>query len=95
VINEAVPILPAIFRRLKAKSKILGKGENLEKWMSENCNLAYFALQRWRNSTRIVTNRIELAGKIAKDRDTLIQQSCMLKSWRYTRKIFMRRKITK
>jgi len=33
-------------------------GEKLEKWVYENCNLAYFALQRWRCSTTIVTNRI-------------------------------------
>ena len=46
--------------------------------MSENCNLAYFALQRWRYSTRIVTNRIKstyASGKKLKDRDILIEQS--------------------
>jgi len=69
---RAAPILPAIFlnnRRLKAKSKILGKRENLKKWVSENCNLAYFELQKWRYSTRIVTNRIKstyASGKTAK-----------------------------
>ena len=31
----------------------------MEKWVSENCNLAYFALQGWRYSTRIVTNGIK------------------------------------
>jgi len=34
----------------KAKSKILEYwiGEILEKWLSEICNLAYYALQRWK-----------------------------------------------
>ena len=70
---RAVPILPAnFFEKLEAKSKeqTSGKiGEKLEKWVSENCNLAYFALQRWRYSTRIVTNRIKstcASGKTAK-----------------------------
>ena len=57
-------ILPAIlfFEKLEAKSKVQtsGKiGEILGKWVSENCNLAYFALKRWRYSTTIVTNRIK------------------------------------
>jgi len=63
--DRVAPILLAIFfenRRLKAKSKILEKQE------SENCNLAYFALQIWKYSTRIVTNRIKsthASGKTA------------------------------
>ena len=59
----AAPILPAIFfEKQEAKSKEQNSrkiGEKLEKWLSENCNLAYFALQRWRYSTRIGTNRIK------------------------------------
>jgi len=50
------------FEKLEAKSKEQNSGkigENLGEWVSENCNLAYFALQRWRYSTRIVTNRIK------------------------------------
>ena len=43
-------------KRLKAKSGIIG--EKLEKWVSENWYLPYFALQRCRYSTRIVTNKI-------------------------------------
>ena len=47
--------------------------------MSENYNLAYFALKRWRYLTIIVTNRIKSAyyapGKQLQDRDTLIEQS--------------------
>jgi len=47
----------------------------LEKWVFENCNLAYL-LQRWRYSIRIVTNRTTYtSGKTAKNRDTLIEQS--------------------
>jgi len=41
-----VPIfaMQQIVLRLKANSKILEKiGENLKKWVSQNCNLAYFA----------------------------------------------------
>ena len=46
-------------QEVKSKEQNSGKtGENLGKWVSENCKLAYFALQRWRYSTRIVTNRI-------------------------------------
>jgi len=42
----------------KSKEQNSGKiGENFGKWVSENYNVAYFALQRWRYSTRIVTNR--------------------------------------
>ena len=79
---RAAPILLAIFfEKQEAKSKEQNSrkiGEKLEKWVSESCNLAYFALQRWRYSTRIVTNRIKstyASGKQLKDRDTLIEQS--------------------
>ena len=33
-------------------------GEILEKLLSENCNLAYFKLQRWKYFKRMVLNRI-------------------------------------
>jgi len=58
--SRAAPILPAIFFEAKSKEQNSRKiGEKLKKWMCENCNLAYFALQRWRYSTTIVTNRIK------------------------------------
>jgi len=53
-------------RRLKANSKFWKIGKILEKWVFENCNLVYFALQRWRYSTRIVTNRIKSSYASAK-----------------------------
>ena len=60
--GRAVTILPAKFlekQEAKSNEQNAGKiGENLEKWVSENCNLAYFALQRWRHLNRIVINRI-------------------------------------
>jgi len=47
-------------RRLKLdKEQNSGKiGENLKKWVSENYNLAYFTLKRWKHFNRKVLNRI-------------------------------------
>ena len=49
--SRAEPIFPVNFfekqEATKSKEQNSGKiGEKLEKWVSENCNLAYFALQR-------------------------------------------------
>ena len=52
------------------RAKFWKIGEILGEWVFENCKLAYFALQRWRYSTRIVTNRIKsmcASGKQLKD----------------------------
>jgi len=52
ITDRAAPIFSAEFlrnRRLKAKEQNSGKiSETLEKWLLENCNLAYFIPKRLR-----------------------------------------------
>ena len=70
--------------------------------MSDNCNLAYFALQRWRYSTRVVTNKIKSTYASGKQLKKLRYSNRAVtnvvnysntavihaQSWRYTRKTF-------
>ena len=103
IFSRAAPILPVKFLENKGlkKNKILENWWNFGKMAVENRNLANFAFWRWRYFNRAGLNKWAYAHKkTAKDQYTLIEQSCtmlwitliqqsyMLKSWRFIRKYF-------